>query len=372
MKHFYIRIILFLFILMILTSFLFAQNITVNITSPANNAAFDIGSNITVTVSVVVDNDTLNFLQLFQNGFYVGAISKSTLTYTWKNVPSGYYSLTAVAFNKRNKSYTSDTVRINVGNTETNNKIVNGEFHGTTWPWKFDNYEGAVATFTLSPDAGLNPADSSAAYLQIQTVGNQFWGVQLMQQFKLDSGHVYDVYFSAWALQTKAIQTAFSRDYGDYGTWWYQDISLAAEPKSYGPYTYDCKVNDSKVYFKFIIGGNLIPMFLDMVKVIDRNAPTAIENVASQIIDNYQLNQNYPNPFNPSTKISFQLKKSANIQLAVYDLLGKEVTVLATGLYEAGNHEVTWNATDFTSGVYFYKLKTNDNFVQTRKLVLIK
>ncbi|MEE9167970.1 MAG: S8 family serine peptidase [Candidatus Neomarinimicrobiota bacterium] len=83
------------------------------------------------------------------------------------------------------------------------------------------------------------------------------------------------------------------------------------------------------------------------------------------------LGQNYPNPFNAVTAISFSLPYSSDVQLAVYDLLGREVASLVHGLKEAGRHEVLWNAHGFASGIYVYRLETSRS-VKTRKLLLLK
>lgn len=83
------------------------------------------------------------------------------------------------------------------------------------------------------------------------------------------------------------------------------------------------------------------------------------------------LNQNYPNPFNPTTVISFQLPQLSNIELKIYDILGKEVATLANSVLSAGNHQYSFDASGLTSGVYFYQLKTNSNtFI--KKMMLIK
>ena len=87
---------------------------------------------------------------------------------------------------------------------------------------------------------------------------------------------------------------------------------------------------------------------------------------------NYELNQNYPNPFNPSTTISFSLKKSSNVTLKIYDILGNEImTLLNHQLYSPGAHEVKANMGRFSSGVYFYRL-VSDNFTSVRKMILLK
>ena len=81
--------------------------------------------------------------------------------------------------------------------------------------------------------------------------------------------------------------------------------------------------------------------------------------------------QNYPNPFNPTTKISFSLQQKSQIKLKVFDVLGREIQILADGVYEAGKHEVEFNATNLPSGVYFYNLTTGSNSI-TKKMLLLR
>ena len=85
----------------------------------------------------------------------------------------------------------------------------------------------------------------------------------------------------------------------------------------------------------------------------------------------YVLEQNYPNPFNPSTSIRFELPSSGLTTLTVYDLLGREVSVLVNDVKEAGEYSVPFNASTMTSGVYFYQLRSGA-FVETKKMLLVK
>jgi len=85
----------------------------------------------------------------------------------------------------------------------------------------------------------------------------------------------------------------------------------------------------------------------------------------------YKLTQNYPNPFNPSTTIKYELPKSSEIRLSVFDLLGPEAAVLVDERTEAGVHEVKFDASNLSTGVYLYRL-TAGSFVQTRNLLLLK
>lgn len=85
----------------------------------------------------------------------------------------------------------------------------------------------------------------------------------------------------------------------------------------------------------------------------------------------YSLENNYPNPFNPSTLIKFNVPVDGNVSLAVYNLLGEKVAQLVNQNMKAGRHEVTFNAIDLASGIYFYKLEAG-NFVSVKKMMLIK
>ena len=97
---------------------------------------------------------------------------------------------------------------------------------------------------------------------------------------------------------------------------------------------------------------------------------------AGQMPESFGLSQNYPNPFNPSTAISFNLPVAGFAELSVFNILGQKVITLVSGNMSAGNHEVTWEGTDetgstVTSGVYFYRLTTEQNS-ETRKMMLMK
>jgi len=86
---------------------------------------------------------------------------------------------------------------------------------------------------------------------------------------------------------------------------------------------------------------------------------------------NFSLNQNYPNPFNARTTISFELEKPSLVLLEIYDITGAKVETLTDELLPAGSHDITWNANNVASGVYYYKL-TDSNSSETRQAVLIK
>ena len=106
--------------------------------------------------------------------------------------------------------------------------------------------------------------------------------------------------------------------------------------------------------------------YQDVAGVID-----AIDQIDTQVPDEFVLQQNYPNPFNPSTNIVYSLRKPGHVTLTVYDILGHEVAVIVDRNQNSGTYEVDFSGADLSSGVYFYQLKSADG-VFTKKMALLK
>ena len=101
------------------------------------------------------------------------------------------------------------------------------------------------------------------------------------------------------------------------------------------------------------------------------NNTTDILETKNKLPVEYKLNNNFPNPFNPSTKIIFEIPDISRVKLIVYNLLGQEISLLVNKELSAGIYEYTWNASNFPSGIYIYRLIANE-FVSTKKMVLVK
>jgi len=99
--------------------------------------------------------------------------------------------------------------------------------------------------------------------------------------------------------------------------------------------------------------------------------PIGIQPISTEIPKQFLLHQNFPNPFNPATDIKFQIANSGFISLVVYDILGREITTLVNEHLKAGLYSVSWDASNYPSGVYFYTLLTN-NFYESKKMILLK
>ena len=106
-------------------------------------------------------------------------------------------------------------------------------------------------------------------------------------------------------------------------------------------------------------------------RIKESGGTVGIQSISSEIPGRFELNQNYPNPFNPVTVIGFSLPINSFVSLKIYDILGREVTVLINNQMQAGKYEYKFNAENLKSGVYFYSLTTK-GFSATKKLVIVK
>lgn len=111
--------------------------------------------------------------------------------------------------------------------------------------------------------------------------------------------------------------------------------------------------------------------YADGIINLINNGNKIIPPLASLNAHKFDLPQNYPNPFNPTTNIEYTIPEKSQVTLKIYDILGKEVTTLVDKVQEAGTYVSVWNASNVSSGVYFYRL-TSGNNVQTKRMILSK
>ena len=98
---------------------------------------------------------------------------------------------------------------------------------------------------------------------------------------------------------------------------------------------------------------------------------TGVSDLDNLVPKTYSLSQNYPNPFNPLTKIRYEIPKEGNISIKVFDILGREITTLLNKHEQPGRYEIEWNAHNFASGIYFYRLQV-ESFIETKKMILLR
>ena len=109
---------------------------------------------------------------------------------------------------------------------------------------------------------------------------------------------------------------------------------------------------------------------------VTTSSPIGIQPISTEIPKQFSMSQNYPNPFNPNTKIKFDIpanvkRETSNVRLIIFDILGREVAKLVDQRLQPGSYSVDWDASNYPSGVYFYRIQT-DNFTETKKMILLK
>jgi len=117
---------------------------------------------------------------------------------------------------------------------------------------------------------------------------------------------------------------------------------------------------DGFIYVMDLYGGKIDRLIYNTTGINYSNNPV-----------NFSLSQNYPNPFNPVTSIKYEIPQNGFVKLKIFNVLGMEISTLVNQTKRQGTHEVTWNASDFPSGVYFYELNV-DGFTERKKMILVK
>lgn len=148
---------------------------------------------------------------------------------------------------------------------------------------------------------------------------------------------------------------------GTMSTWKQEDIDISQ---------YRNNSVKLRFYFRSDNGTNLDGWYVDDICILGYDGSTGITG-NGQIPVSYDLSQNYPNPFNPSTTINFSIPKDQAVTLKVYDMLGREVSQLVSGVQKAGSYSVVFDGSKLSSGVYYYEIRA-ENFVETKRMVLVK
>lgn len=151
-------------------------------------------------------------------------------------------------------------------------------------------------------------------------------------------------------------------------------LMLIDTVSSTGGYRWNIPVNLSlNSNYKILIKSSVNPAISDMsdqtFSIIDTVSAVDGNRIKNM---NFSLSQNYPNPFNAETRISYTLPRRSHVSLKVYDLLGKEVATLVDEIQSPNRYTIHFDASQLTTGIYFYKLKTEGDQVETRKMIIIK
>lgn len=255
------------------------------------------------------------------------------------------------------------------------NWLVTGGWNITT-----EKYVSPPTSFTDSPGGNYPP--NTVATL---TYYNQFSGwdtiktfLEFDTQWALEYGYMYD--YAEVQISTNNGSTWIPLE-GQY-TFWGRDATFLNFEPYYGGVrpNWVHEIMDISEYanqsFKFrylIKSDDIIFMdgwYVDNIKISVFDEPVDVVE-ANQIPTEFALEQNYPNPFNPSTTFRYSIPQTLKVVIKVFNILGNEVATLMDEEKSVGTYELTWNAANLPSGVYFYQFRAG-SFVETKKMLLMK
>jgi len=202
------------------------------------------------------------------------------------------------------------------------------------------------------------------------------FGKTRFDQFISDADYDGDGNIESWIMETKGSLTRLAMALPPYGVDSVAWQLIAADTLNPN------HLNMKKAYINYLsirdgseFGMHNAKYVIDAL-VASRNAIVGIVNISYEVPQKFELTQNYPNPFNPTTKFKFSLPKETDVTIAIFDILGRVVKVIAREKFTAGTYEVDWDATNemsskVASGVYFYRIVAG-NYTDLKKMILLK
>ncbi|MBN1633914.1 MAG: T9SS type A sorting domain-containing protein [Ignavibacteria bacterium] len=255
-------------------------------------------------------------------------------------------------------------------------------FWSTTLPGSDPNRSIVLAD---TSDVGWHPnfgVNDVLGTLCRPAIGRSSDGIALFCVFMVPSD------FAGGSADTTPYKDIWAKVSGDGGFIWSSAVKINFDsPRLDWAYPSVSQVNDRDsnfYYFNIVVQADTIPgSFINSpgngqslaqqyhIRVSIPKIATGFEKISNEITEIYSLSQNYPNPFNSTTNIKFRNSNPVKIKLKIFDVTGKEVTVLVNDNFQAGNHEVKFDAKNLPGGIYFYRMEAG-KFTSTKKIIILK
>jgi len=360
----------------------------VNIISPSAGSEITIGN--TVPINATVSSSNISKVEFYINNSLKNTDISSPYSYNWNTIgmPAQTTQIKVIAYNTAGQS-TINTINVNLVGTASSTVLLEQNFEGIIDGWTI-NTTGA---WDIYGTGGVNNSKCARAlYIPAgekiittpKVVLPTNRNVNLSFFWKNNDIAKGSLGFGTFKVGEESLQTekVVNNDYtylevsADGSSDWATLSTLypAAPQTVYQQVNLNLNNYLGKAIYlrwRYYTNGSeyAYGVGVDDVKIISTKSESSSVNQDIKPEKN-NLCQNYPNPFNPTTSISFVLNSTQNIKLKIYDVAGRELKELASGLYEAGNHSVNFDATNLRSGVYVYKLQTLDQTLVKRMLLV--
>jgi photosystem II stability/assembly factor-like uncharacterized protein len=365
-------------------------------TSPPDSAYImrtsDGGNNWSVQYSITRDFNSLQFIDI--NTGYSGGGSGNGTRYLYKTTNGGVnwvqiMGSLGVGGNIVDMSFVNESTGWICDNEITDGGLFKTTNGGLNWQTQLDASFRPARVFFLNNDTGWIAGGNISANLYRTTNSGTNW--ELQYTFP---GGINDLLFinSQIGVTTGAVnyrttnggfdwiqsQTNISGNKIAYGSdsilwagWAFMEISKTTNGGVSWFYQTSPVFNNASASAsdtnKAWAGGSGIVHTTD-----GGGPPVAITTISSQIPSEFMLYQNYPNPFNAMTKLKFQMSKPGFVQIKIFSIEGREITILVNKELTSGTYETDWNANSFSSGAYFYQLIVDGQLIDTKKMLLVK
>lgn len=299
--------------------------------------------------------------------------SRTTLKhfYQLENQRTYYFRVTAVSSDGTESSFSEEKTGFVTKKAPGENLIDNGDFSQSTREWLLELGDSSKATWE---------AISNEAHIQIEEANAVPDGIAFRQGgFLLARGEEYILEFDARADAPKAIgvrihaTNAIDKDVARIGN---IAINRRTQQFSFRFFISSSTILDAEL--SFLLGSDEQDVYLDNIQLKRARVGTGVSYEELDSISQFKLLGNYPNPFNMNTTIQYRLDQSANVELAIYNLLGQKLRTLVHDFQSQGEHFVKWdgkddNGRDLSSGAYLYRLRVPSfNINESRKIMLLR
>ena len=249
------------------------------------------------------------------------------------------------------------------------NLIVNGDFSLGNTIWTFNARNGAAAQGTV---------ENGEYVVRVTNSGTAYSDIQLIQgSFPLIKGKHYTFEFDARSTGNRVMEPRIAQNGGNYVV--YSKTGPIVLTSQMTHFKYPFEMTDPTDYLARVVmncGTSNLTCYFDNISVKEDLTSDAADNNPS-VPGDFMLYQNYPNPFNPVTEINYSLPELSYVNIEIFDILGRKIKTLMDSQQDAGLHHVKFDASNLTSGIYFYKfdgrtLKNEKSFSKINKMLVLK